>query len=168
MDILSARQAFADTPDIQIASASPTWISLRMAVNLKLRDKVVRFFRELMEASLSVELSEQLAIALDELLTNAIEHGGRNGKRRLGVAVSYLRTSRSVIFHLRDAGRGFSLNTVSHAAVNNPPGNPLRHAEYRTRLGLRPGGFGILLVKQIADELIYNEFGNEAVFIKYL
>jgi anti-sigma regulatory factor (Ser/Thr protein kinase) len=35
-------------------------------------------------------------------------------------------------------------------------------------MGMRPGGFGILLVKQIADELIYSERGNEVVLVKFL
>lgn len=167
MDLISARQAFKGNRDVRVISASPAWISLRMAANLELRDKVTRFFRDLLMESLPGELAEQLTIALDELLTNAIEHGGTTHKR-YGINVTYIKTVRSIVFHLSDSGRGFSLDAVNHAAVNNPPGHPLRHAEYRNRLGLRPGGFGILLVKQIADELIYNEFGNEAIFIKYL
>jgi len=35
-------------------------------------------------------------------------------------------------------------------------------------LGLRPGGFGILLTRQLVDELIYNETGNEVLLIKYV
>jgi anti-sigma regulatory factor (Ser/Thr protein kinase) len=34
--------------------------------------------------------------------------------------------------------------------------------------GLRPGGFGLVLIRAIADELIYNEQRNEVLFIKYL
>jgi anti-sigma regulatory factor (Ser/Thr protein kinase) len=52
--------------------------------------------------------------------------------------------------------------------VNNPPEDPLRHTKFRLRKGLRPGGFGIMVVRQIADELIYNEHGNEVLLIKYL
>lgn len=167
MDIVSARKAFADTPLIRVISASPAWVSLRLAPDLALRDRVTRFFRDLLNESVSPELTEQLTIALDELLTNAIEHG-KAPRVRFSVTVTYVKTLRSIVFHLRDRGRGFSLERLNHAAVSNPPGHPLRHAEYRNRLGLRPGGFGILLVKQIADELIYNEFGNEAIFIKYL
>jgi anti-sigma regulatory factor (Ser/Thr protein kinase) len=33
---------------------------------------------------------------------------------------------------------------------------------------LRPGGFGILLAKNIIDELIYSEKGNEGMLVKYL
>jgi anti-sigma regulatory factor (Ser/Thr protein kinase) len=73
-----------------------------------------------------------------------------------------------VLIHVKDAGPGFSMNDVAHAAVNNPPEEPLRHIEFRSQLGMRPGGFGIMLVKQVADELLYNEQGNEVVFLKYL
>lgn len=113
------------------------------------------------------DLGERLSLALDELLGNAIEHGSKAEPRR-GIEVTFIRTGRMVMIQLRDAGPGFSLNAVPHAAVNNPPEDPLRHAEYRSQLGMRPGGFGILLVKQIADDLIYNERGNEVVFVKYL
>jgi hypothetical protein len=38
----------------------------------------------------------------------------------------------------------------------------------REEKGLRPGGFGILMVKAKVDDLIYSEKQNEVVFIKYL
>jgi hypothetical protein len=38
----------------------------------------------------------------------------------------------------------------------------------REAMGLRPGGFGLLMVRAKVDELIYNEKRNEVVFIKYL
>ena len=72
------------------------------------------------------------------------------------------------VFKIGDAGPGFSLNAIAHAAVSNPPEEPLRHTQFRNDLGMRPGGFGILLVKQIADELIYSERGNEVVLVKFL
>jgi hypothetical protein len=40
--------------------------------------------------------------------------------------------------------------------------------EEREKLGLRPGGFGILTVRAKVDELLYNEAQNEVVFVKYL
>jgi hypothetical protein len=35
-------------------------------------------------------------------------------------------------------------------------------------LGIRPGGFGLLMTKSFADELIYSAKGNEVILIKYL
>jgi len=42
------------------------------------------------------------------------------------------------------------------------------HMTVREERGLRPGGFGMLLVKKLVDELIYDEKGNDVVLIKYL
>jgi len=57
---------------------------------------------------------------------------------------------------------------IAHAAIANPPGDPARHLEIRAEQGVRPGGFGILLTRNLVDELIYSEKGNEVLFIKYL
>ena len=43
-----------------------------------------------------------------------------------------------------------------------------RHVEVRAEEGRRPGGFGILLTKNLVDELLYNERGNAVLFVKYL
>ena len=120
-------------------------------------------------SDLGTDLSEQLALAVDELLRNAIEHGcGEDHSAECQVQFIYMRTARMIQFQIKDGGPGFSMQGVQHAAINNPPEEPLRHAHYRTEKGMRPGGFGIMLVKQIADELIYNEAGNAVVLIKYL
>ena len=165
-DVISAKEAFHGIADIEVRSSLPRWICLRIAPELELKRKVVDFFRGQFE-SLSEDLCGRLCMALDELLSNAIEHGGKMDPR-CGCELTYLRTARSIQIQIRDAGPGFSLSSINHAAVNNPPEDPLRHTEFRSQMGLRPGGFGIMLVKQIADELIYNEAGNEVVLVKYL
>ena len=38
----------------------------------------------------------------------------------------------------------------------------------REEKGIRPGGFGLLMVRNTVDELLYNEKRNEVVFVKYL
>jgi two-component system, OmpR family, response regulator len=167
MNVVSAREAFRGTPEIQVKSSAPGWTCLHIAPELSLKDRVVGFFRSQLLNDLSPELCEQITLAMDELLGNALEHGC-NTEPKLGVELAYIRTNRSLLFHLRDAGPGFSLDSLDHAALNNPPEDPLRHASFRSEMGLRPGGYGIMLVKKIADELIYNETGNEVLFIKYL
>jgi two-component system, OmpR family, response regulator len=166
MNVLSARDAFRDIPEIQVRSALPGWVCLRIPPQMRLRAPVVNFFRSYMH-SLSNELCDQLCTALDELLGNALEHGCQS-LPKAACELTYIRTARMILMQIRDAGPGFDLNGLAHAAVNNPPDDPLRHNEARAKMGMRPGGFGILLVKQIADDLIYNEQGNEVVFVKYL
>jgi len=69
---------------------------------------------------------------------------------------------------VKDPGEGFSLEEIQHAAIANPPDDPIRHQAYRDAQGLRPGGFGVLLARHLVDELLYTEKGNEVLLIKYL
>jgi hypothetical protein len=64
--------------------------------------------------------------------------------------------------------KGFSLDLLPHAAISNPDDSPVRHVEFREEHGQRPGGFGILMTRNMVDELLYNERGNAALFVKYL
>lgn len=163
---MNARDAFEGNPDVAVESALPGWISLTLAPEATSKQQVVEFFRSYMR-DLPAELCEKLSLAIHELLGNAIEHGCHFDRGR-GVRFSFIRTQRMILVHIQDAGGGFSIEDVPHAALNNPPDDPLKHAEYRSQQGMRPGGFGILLVKEIADELVYNELGNEVLLVKYL
>jgi anti-sigma regulatory factor (Ser/Thr protein kinase) len=151
--------------DIVVISARPEWISLRLKCKMATAERLTLFIRGL-EMSLKAEERDMIAAVFRELLVNAIEHGGHSDPQ-LEVNLSYIRTSRSIIYYLRDPGPGFSIDAIPHAAVGNPD-DPVRHVEIREAQGMRAGGFGILLSRNFADELIYSEKGNEVVFIKYL
>jgi hypothetical protein len=84
------------------------------------------------------------------------------------VDLSYIRTARSIVYYVRDPGEGFSLDKLNHAATANTPDEPFRHVEVREKMGIRPGGFGLLMTKNFADELMYSAKGNEVILIKYL
>ena len=164
--MVDAEDAFAGDPHIEVKSASPGWTHLSIIPAIGLVEKLGLFVRALL-ADLPPPLCEELSMAVDELLSNAIEHGCHLDAR-CSVDFKCIRTPRMLIFQVQDAGEGFSVDGLVHAAVNNPPEEPLRHAQVRSELGLRPGGFGIMLVKKIADELVYNERGNEVMLVKYL
>jgi molybdopterin/thiamine biosynthesis adenylyltransferase len=101
-----------------------------------------------------------------ELLLNGIEWGGHlNPEQKVRVAC--LRTRRMLLYRIADPGPGFSFENLVHAAAAHAPG-AIAHDRVREEKGLRPGGFGLVLIRAIADELIYNERQNEVVFIKYL
>ncbi len=147
-------------------SNRPGWVSLAVAPNLDSREAIGECFRPHLE-TLPEGLAEALLLAVDELVGNAMEHGCGLEPGRC-VDVSLIRTNRMILIYVRDDGAGFSMGSMEHAAVNNPPDNPLRHTELRSQMGLRPGGFGIMLARQVADELIYNEYGNAVILLKYL
>jgi anti-sigma regulatory factor (Ser/Thr protein kinase) len=113
------------------------------------------------------EVRESVGQAFRELLFNAIEWGGKLDPRRT-VRIAYLRGRRMVLYRIADPGSGFSLESLKHAAVTNPPEKPYEHVRVRAEKGLRAGGFGLLMVRQMVDELIYNEARNEVLFVKYL
>ena len=81
--------------------------------------------------------------------------------------LTYRRTGRAILYQVRDPGKGFSFGNLPQAAISHP-GTPLAHTEIRERMGLRPGGLGLLVTRRSVDEMIYNEAGNEVLLIKYL
>ena len=152
--------------DIRVVSARPEWITLDVRCKIDAADRTTHFLREI-TADLSPQICEDVASAFRELLMNAIEHGGKNDPRKR-VRTSILHTARAVIVHIHDPGIGFSLDFLPHAAISNPEDSPIRHVEVRAEAGKRPGGFGILLTKNLVNELLYNERGNAVLFVKYL
>jgi two-component system, OmpR family, response regulator len=152
--------------DIEVISALPEWISLELRCKLEIVERLLPFIRGL-EQDLSEQDREDGITALREVLMNAIEHGGScNPKKR--VRVAYVRTTRAILYHVADPGPGFSFDRLPHAAISNPPDSPLGHHQVRSQMGIRPGGFGLLLTRSLVDEVIYNEAGNEVLVIKYL
>jgi DNA-binding response OmpR family regulator len=152
--------------DIEVLSAIPQWITLQVRCKLEIADRLVPFLRELV-TDLPVQEREDVGTAFRELLMNAIEHGaGRDASKT--VRVDYFRTAKFIIYKIADPGEGFSFHHLPHAAVSNEPDIPDQHCEVREKLGLRPGGFGILVSRHLVDELIYNQKGNEVLLIKYI
>ena len=152
--------------DIRLISALPEWITLEIRCKIEAADRTTHFVREL-ESDLPAQDREDIAAAFRELLMNAIEHGGKHDPRKR-VRTTILRTSKAVIVHIADPGSGFSLEFLPHAAISNPEDSPIRHVEVRAEEGRRPGGFGILMTRNMVDELLYNERGNAVLFVKYL
>jgi anti-sigma regulatory factor (Ser/Thr protein kinase)/CheY-like chemotaxis protein len=151
---------------IEVVSARPGWISVRANCRLLTAERLVSFFTSL-GASLPPEWRDEALLAFREVLLNAMEHGGGFDPDK-AVEVSAVRTQRAVVYYVRDPGRGFRPESVTHAAIGRPGDDPLAHVEERIERGLRPGGFGLLIVRQIVDEVLFSEAGNEVVLIKHL
>jgi anti-sigma regulatory factor (Ser/Thr protein kinase)/ActR/RegA family two-component response regulator len=150
---------------IEIVSATPEWIRLRLRCEVFTADRLVQFLNEI--AELPAREREHVAVAFREMLMNAIEHGGQLDPNRY-VEIEYVRAKHMVSCHIADPGPGFTLDEIPHAAIANPKENPIQHAEIREDLGIRPGGYGILMAQKLVDELIYNQDGNEVLLVKYL
>ena len=150
---------------IEVLSATPAWIRVVARCEMSTAERLVQFINEMTDLPDSER--NDVATAFREILLNAIEHGGHFDPEEY-VEISYLRARHLVMCRIKDPGKGFSLEEVRHSALANPPDAPFDHALLREAQGLRPGGYGVLLARQLVDELIYGEHGNDVLLIKYL
>jgi len=150
---------------IEVLSATPAWIRVAARCDLGTAERLVQFVKEV--ADLPEKEKGEVATGFREILLNAIEYGGNFSPEEY-VEISYLRARRMVICRIKDPGQGFPLEETRHTAMANPPDDPIRHHSYRQAVGMRPGGYGVLMARHAVDELIYNEKGNDALLIKYL
>jgi len=151
---------------IQVISGLPHWLTLRVSCHLVTADRLVRFMSELQS---HVPADRDLLItAFREMLLNAMEHGAGFDPDKV-IEVTAARTARAIVYHFRDPGVGFDASVLESVAVpTSQPDAVLATAIRRVEMGLRPGGFGMLIVRNIVDELVYNERGNEVILIKHL
>jgi CheY-like chemotaxis protein/anti-sigma regulatory factor (Ser/Thr protein kinase) len=114
-------------------------------------------------SGLSQQQVKQLITAVRELGTNAIEWGHRKQVHRI-VTVDYRIDPQKISIMIKDTGPGFDPRNLPHAANTE---DPIGHMMVRETLGLREGGFGILMSRGLVDELRYNDKGNEVRLVKY-
>jgi anti-sigma regulatory factor (Ser/Thr protein kinase) len=152
--------------DIQVLSAKPGWVSVRVNCRLITAERLLTFAKEL-SVQLPDDTRQDMMQALREILLNAMEHGAAFNPEQV-VQVTAVRTARSYVFYVQDPGAGFRRESIVHAAVGNADEDPVAHIEQREKEGMRAGGYGLLLAAGTVDELIHNEIGNEVLLIKYL
>jgi DNA-binding response OmpR family regulator len=156
---------------IEVLSARPEWIELRVPCDRAAIDPLERLMSQL-KTDLPPKTREGITYAFREMLRNAIEYGGKNDPTQF-VEVGYLRSPRIIMYRIKDPGLGFTIESLYKpegpiAAFLNPGTDPVQHERVREDEGIRPGGFGILIASEMVDEMIYNERHNEVLLIKYL
>jgi len=151
---------------IEVVSGLPYWLTLRVSCHMLTVDRLVAFISEL-QSSVPADQSDLLIAAFRELLLNAMEHGAGFDADKV-IEVTAARTKRAIVYHFRDPGNGFDPDDLDHACASSNPDDVVASALRRAERGLRPGGFGMLIARQVADELVYNERHNEVLLIKHL
>lgn len=99
------------------------------------------------------DLYGNIMIAVVESVNNAIIHGNGLAKEK-SVELSMTLADTSVIFTIKDQGKGFNINTLPD------PTSP----ENLTKTGVR----GIFLMKHLADEVSFKNEGQQVDLTFYL
>jgi anti-sigma regulatory factor (Ser/Thr protein kinase)/CheY-like chemotaxis protein len=147
---------------IEVLSAQPDWVAVRLDCSLLTVERILRYVSELRSDVPGAD-REGLLVAYREVLLNAMEHGAATNPDGL-VEVAAVRTERAIVFYVKDPGPGFdppaSPGTAEHEAT---AAELLR----REAAGRPTGGFGLLVARTIVDEMIYSEHANEVLLIKH-
>ena len=140
-----------------------TRVELCMESDSKLREQLNDLLSQLfLRTPLSEEEVHRIRYAVLEMTENAIEWGNRR-RRELTVNLAYEMTDRALKFVITDEGAGFDPARLPHAATED---DPVSHLSIREKLGLRDGGFGIMISRGMVDEVVYNETGNQVTLVK--
>jgi len=150
------------TSQLEVEYDPHGWFEVSGASDHAVLYKFRRFLGLLEKFRVAEPAASELRLALEELGRNAIEWGNRFDKSKK-VTFGCRILPGKVIVYIEDEGPGFKPGEIP-----DPSRDPLQHIEDRKSSGKRLGGYGIHLIKNIMDKLIYNAKGNRAVAIKYL
>jgi anti-sigma regulatory factor (Ser/Thr protein kinase) len=115
-----------------------------------------------LETDLPGDVRSAVGVAFRELLLDAMEGDGRFDPNRR-VRISYLRARRMLMYRIADAGYGFRAEDLPHDA--EPPADAVTPGDGAFQPLMRPG---LVVARQLADEVLVNEARNEVVLVKYL
>ncbi len=107
------------------------------------------------KAGLSESECDDVAIAVTELVNNAIHHGNRNNKNK-NVYITFSLNKNLLEVKIRDEGEGFNPKEIK---------NPLEPENL-----LKESGRGIFLIKELMDgfEFNFKDSGTEVIIKKNL
>lgn len=114
-------------------------------------EKVPDFVDELQEkCNLDDEISGNLMLLLSEAVSNAIEHGNQLDPNKTAEIVVEI-TDNEIVAMVKDEGKGFQPSEQD---------NPLEEENL-----LKDGGRGVFLLKELSDEMEYQENGTRLRFL---
>lgn len=95
----------------------------------------------------------EVRLSLEEAIINAIKFGN-NFNRDLPVSINYSLIGDRLEITVRDRGKGFDYTSIPDPTLNNNI--------------LKEGGRGLFLIRNLMDEVKFNNSGNEIKMVKFL
>ncbi len=154
------------TPPVEVLCADRSWVELLVPCVPEAAERIQRFVTQL-ESDLEVDARESLGLALRDLLRRAVGSGEpMNSPHR--VRVLRRRARGVLVYRTTSPGPVDRFHDLPHAAGRTEGEAAIVRRHARDREGMRASGLGLMRVRAIADELVYNPRGNEVTFVKYL
>lgn len=112
-----------------------------------------RVLDSLKALKLDEDILFDVRLCLEEAIINAMRYGNKFNKD-LPVSIGYSLSADRLEITVRDRGAGFNYTDLLDPTA--------------TENILKPGGRGLLLIKNLMDEVKFNDRGNEIKMVKYL
>lgn len=157
---LRARDEIHDSGEVSIQSPAEGWIEFSAPSHHAFVTRFENLFRMLFEGGVDQGVLDDLHIAITELGGNAVEWGNRENLDK-PILIKAKRLDDKIMIMFKDEGEGFKLREVPDPTVD-----PIGVQVDRREAGKRPGGYGIVLVRQLVDQLLYSKEGNLVVIYK--
>jgi len=112
-----------------------------------------RVLGSLEKLNLSAETLFDIRLCLEEAVINAMKYGNKFDKN-LPVVISYALSEGRLELKVRDRGKGFDHTIMPDPRID---ANIIKN-----------GGRGLFLIKNLMDEVEFNDSGNEIKMIKFI
>lgn len=133
---------------VELTESDTTLYTLQLPSKLESLNLLENFVDGLKEKyDISDDTYANMLICLNEVINNAIVHGNREEESKTVYMNLEVRNSKLMVFTISDEGSGFNYNDLPDPTA---PENIENVA-----------GRGIFIVKQLADQCIFNSSGNE-------
>ena len=142
---------------IELRSAHPDWLSVRVDCSVITAERILHFISEL-QSEVPAADREGMLLAYRDVLMNAIDRAAGSAPGS-AVDVVAVRTERALVFYVQFPGAGFEVVGASSPARDRQAPDD--------ETGDSANGFELLLARLVVDEVMLNEQGNEIVLIKY-
>ena len=161
-DLLGPAEPVGETGAHGLVVRQPAggWVELTAPSRDGYLERISSLLDTLASASMDPSAREDVKFVLNEVASNAMEWGNRKEPRRR-VKVSYALFDDEMVLKIEDEGEGFD-----PAALPDPAVGPVELTRARLREGKRLGGFGIHMVRQLVDKMVYSERGNVCLLSK--
>lgn len=105
------------------------------------------------QVNIEGDVYANILVGVVEAVSNAIVHGNQSDASK-SVTIDYVLTNNNVLFTISDEGKGFNYYSVPDPTL---PENLEKE-----------DGRGIFLMNSLADEVVYNDKGNEVSLKFYI